>query len=113
MSKLPPPSDTPNVIMNVGTFSGLDVLTVGIVEPGATVELKDGSIGVVIDVKRGWLSLRPRSAQIKLKDGTIAKASNGDIAAVLAEARPQAAPSIPDGDASPVSGSGAPRAAGV
>jgi hypothetical protein len=110
MSKLPPPSDTPDVFMSIGTLSGLDVLTVGTVEPGAEVKLKDGSTGVVISVKRSWLSLRPRSAQIKLQDGTITKASNGDIAAVLREARPPAVTAA-DGDASPVSG--APRPAGV
>jgi hypothetical protein len=112
MSKLPPPSDTPSVFLNVGTLSGLDVLTVGTVAPGATVQLKDGSIGVVISVKRGWLSLRLRSAQIKLQDGTITKASNGDIAAVLREAKPPAA-AVADGDPSPVSGSGAARPVGV
>jgi len=110
MSKLPPPSDTPDVFMNVGTLSGLDVLTVGTVEPGATVQLKDGSIGVVVNVKRSWLSLRPRSAQIKLQDGTITKASSRDIAAVLREAPvPVVVPT--DGDSSTVSG--APRPAGV
>jgi hypothetical protein len=86
MSKLPPPSNTPRVFLNVGTLSGLDVLTFGRVAPGATVELKDGSIGVVINVNRGWLSVRTRSAQIKLQDDTITKASNRDIATVLREA---------------------------
>jgi hypothetical protein len=86
MSKLPPPSDTPRVFLNIGTLSGLDVLTVGTVAPGATVELKDGSIGLVISVKRGWLSLRPRSAQIKLQDDTITKVSKRGIAEVLREA---------------------------
>jgi hypothetical protein len=86
MSKLPPPSDTPRVFLNVGTLSGLDVLTTGRVAPGATVELEDESIGVVISVKRGWLSVRSRSAQIKLQDGTITKASKREIAAVLHEA---------------------------
>jgi hypothetical protein len=104
MSKLPPPSDTPRVFLNVGTLGGLDVLTIGKVAPGAIVELKDGSTGVVISVKLRWLSLRPRSAQIKLQDGTIAKVSNGDIATVLREA-PRSA--VVDGDSSPVSGSGA------
>jgi len=80
MSKLPPPSDTPRVFLNIGTLSGLDVLTVGTVAPGATVELKDGSIGLVISVKRGWLSLRPRSAQIKLQDDTNTKVSPRRIA---------------------------------
>ena len=98
--------------MNIGTLSGLDVLTVGTVEPGATVQLKDGSTGVVINVKRGWLSLRPRSAQIKLQDGTITKASSRAITAVLREARTSATASA-DGDVSAVSGSGVPRAAGV
>ena len=110
MSKLPPPSDTPDVFMNIGTLSGLDVLTVGTVEPGAEVKLKDGSTGVVINVKRSWLSLRPRSAQIKLKDGTITRASNEDIAAVLREARSSAVAAA-DGDSSPVSA--ALRPAGV
>jgi hypothetical protein len=110
MSKLPPPSDIPDVFLNIGTFSGLDVLTVGTVAPGATVELKDGSTGVVISVKRGWLSLRPRSAQIRLQDGTIAKASRREIATVLREARPPAVAPV-DGESSPVSG--VPRAAGV
>ena len=86
MSKLPPPSDTPRVVLHVGTLSGLDVLTVGTVAPGATVQLKDESIGVVINVKRGWLSVHPRSAQIKLQDDTITKASRRDIAEVLREA---------------------------
>jgi hypothetical protein len=87
MSELPPPSDTPRVFLNVGTLSGLDVLTFGRVAPGATVQLNNGSSGVVISVKRGWLSLRPRSAQIKLQDGMITKASRRDIAEVLREAR--------------------------
>ncbi len=68
---------------------------------------------MVISVKRGWLSLHPRSAQIKLQDGTITKASSRDIAAVLREAPSLAAASTADGDASPVSGSGVARAAGV
>ena len=51
MSKLPPPSDTPRVFLNVGTLSGLDVLTFGKVAPGATVELKNGSTGQVISVR--------------------------------------------------------------
>ena len=110
MSKLPPPSDTPQVFLNVGTLSGLDVLTIGRVAPGATVELEDESIGVVISVKRGWLSVRPRSAQIKLQDGTITKASNKDIATVLREA-PR--PAVADGDSSPVSGSGTAGPTGV
>jgi hypothetical protein len=96
--------------MNIGTFSGLEVLTFGRVAPGATVELKDGSTGVVISVKHRWLSLRPRSAQIKLQDGTITKASNKDIATVLREA-PR--PAVADGDSSPVSGSGAAGPTGV
>lgn len=112
MSKLPPPSDTPRVYMNIGTFSGLDVLTLGTVEPGATVGLKDGSIGVVISVKQGWLSLRPRSAQVKLQDGTITKASSRDIVEVLREA-PRRAVATVDGESSPLSGSGVTRAAGV
>jgi Ni,Fe-hydrogenase III small subunit len=112
MSKLPPPSDTPRVYMNIGTFSGLDVLTLGTVESGATVELKDGSTGVVVDVKHSWVSLRPRSAQIRLKDGTITKVSSREIATVLREA-PRQAVATADGDSSPVNGSGVPRAAGV
>jgi hypothetical protein len=112
MSKLPPPSDTPRVYMHIGTLSGLNVLTLGKVEPGATVELKDGSIGVVINVKRRWLSLRPHRTQIKLQDGTITQASSKEIAGVLREA-PSSTPGSTDGDASAVSGSGVARAAGA
>jgi len=51
----------------------------------------------------------PGSAEIRLDDGSIITASNGDIATVLREAQPPAVA----GDSSPASGGGVPRAAGV
>jgi hypothetical protein len=104
--------------MNVGTLSGLNVLTLGKVAPGATVELKNGSTGQVVSVRGRRLTLHgviSGSAEIRLDDGSIVSASNGDIATVLREAPPPATAST-NGDASAVSGSGvprAPRAAGV
>jgi hypothetical protein len=100
--------------MNIGTLSGLDVLTFGKVAPGATVELKNGSTGQVISVTGRRLT-RPMvagSAKIRLKDGSVVTASNGEIATVLREA-PRRAVATVDGDSSPVNGSGVPRAAGV
>jgi len=115
MSKLPPPSDTPRVFMNVGTLSGLDVLTFGKIAPGATVQLKDGSTGQVISVKGRRLTLRgviPGSAEVRLDDASITTVANGDIATVLHEAQPPVV-GASDGDASSVSGSRVPRPAGV
>jgi hypothetical protein len=97
--------------MNVGTLSGLDVLTFGKVAPGATVQLKDGSTGQVIGVKGRRLTLHgviPGSAEIRLDDGSITSASSGNIATVLHEAQPSV---TANGDSSPVSG--VPRPAGV
>jgi hypothetical protein len=96
--------------MNVGTLSGLDVLTFGKIAPGAEVKLKDGSTGRVASVKNGWLSLGRSRATVTLTDGRTTKASS--IAGVLREA-PPSTPGSTDGDASAVSGSGVPRAAGV
>jgi hypothetical protein len=101
--------------MNVGTLSGLDVLTFGKVAPGATVELKNGPSGQVISVRGRRLTRHgviPGSAEIRLDDGSIVTASNGEIATVLREAPPSATSSA-DGDTSAVSGSGVPRPAGV
>jgi hypothetical protein len=111
MSKLPPPSDTPMLTMNIGTLSGLDVLTIGKVEPGATVQLKDGSTGQVINVKGRRLTLHgviPGSAEIRSDDGTITHVPSGNIATVLHEAPPSV---TANGDSSAVSG--IPRPAGV
>jgi len=113
MSKLPPPSDTPMVTMNIGTLSGLDVLTIGKVESGATVELEDGSTGQVINVKGRRLTLHgviPGSAEIRLDDGSIMTASSESIATVLRQAQPSAMAAA-DGDSSAVSS--VPRPAGV
>lgn len=56
----------------MGTLSGLDVLTVGTVAPGATVELKDGSTGKVLRV-RGWRltkhGILPGGADVRMDDG--------------------------------------------
>jgi hypothetical protein len=100
--------------MNIGTLSGLNVLTLGKIAPGATVELKNGSTGQVISV-RGRRLTRPvdaGSAEVRLDDGKIVTASNRDIATVLREAPPRAVATA-DGDSSLVSGSGVPRAAGA
>jgi len=114
MSKLPPPSDTPRVFMNVGTLSGLDVLTFGRVAPGATVELKNGSTGQVISVtgRRLTRPMSAGSAKIRLDDGSIVTATNGDITTVLHEAPPPAVVAT-TGESSPASGSGAARPVGV
>jgi hypothetical protein len=106
MSKLPPPSDTPRVFMNIGTLSGLDVLTFGKIAPGATIELKNGSTGQIISVKGRRLTRHgviAGSAEIELTDGSIITASNRDIATVLREAPPLTAAPSADGVASPVS----------
>ncbi len=100
--------------MHIGTLSGLNVLTLGKVAPGATVELKNGSTGQVLSVTGRRLT-RPMvagSAKIRLNDGSIVTASNGEIATVLREAPPLAVASA-NGDSSSVSGSGVARAAGV
>ncbi len=97
------------VTMNIGTLSGLDVLTFGKVAPGATVGLKDGSTGRVISVKGRRLTRHgviPGDAKIRLDDGSIVTASHGDIATVLREAPPSG-----DGDSSTVSS--VPRPAGA
>jgi len=91
--------------MNVGTLSGLDVLTFGKIAPGATVELKNGSIGQVLSVRGRRLTrpLHPGSAEVRLDDGSTITASNGDITTVLREAPPSTTASSADGVASPVS----------
>jgi hypothetical protein len=99
--------------MNVGTLSGLDVLTFGRVAPGATVELKNGSTGQVISVTGRRLT-RPwnvGSAKIRLDDGKIVTASNREMT-VIHEAPPPAVAAA-TGESSPVSGSGAARPVGI
>lgn len=89
MSELPPPSDVPRLRLHVGLLSGLDVLTVGVVAPGAKVELNDGSTGEVVTVKRRWL--RSKRAEIKLDDGRIVTVPAREVK-VLREAPPPPAP---------------------
>ena len=101
--------------MNVGTLSGLDVLTFGRVAPGATVELKNGSTGRVLSVRGRRLTLHGvirGGAEIRLDDGSVVTASNADIATVLREA-PRSTTASTDAGTPAVSGSGAPRAAGI
>ena len=100
--------------MHIGTLSGLNVLTLGKVAPGATVELKNGSTGQVISVtgRRLTRPLNAGSAKIRLKDGSIVTASNREIETVLREAPPLAVAST-NGDPSSGSGSGVARTAGV
>lgn len=95
--------------MGIGTLSGLNVLTIGKVAPGAAVELKDGLIGRVLSVKGRRLTPRgmiPGSAEIRLDDGSVKHAASGDIASVLHEAPPPI-----ETTSSPLSG--VPRPAGV
>lgn len=61
MAELPPPSDTPQIVMNTGTLSGVNVLEFGKVEPGATVQLADGKTAKVLQV-RGRRLLRLRAS---------------------------------------------------
>ena len=90
MSELPPPSDTPRVFLHVGLFSGLDVLTVGIVAPAAKVELNDRSTGEVVAVKR-WR--RPKRAEIRLDDGRIVTARAREVRVLREAPQPPAAQS--------------------
>ncbi len=102
--------------MNIGTLSGLNVLTLGKVAPGATVELKNGSTGQVLSVRGRRLTLHgvlPGSAEIRLNDGSIVTASNGEVATVLREAPPLDVATANGDSSPPVSGSGVARAAGV
>jgi hypothetical protein len=77
--------------MNTGTLSGIDVLDFGKVEPGAVVELKDGSTATVIKVDGRRLSRQgviPGSVQIRRAGEQVTQTSSADIASVL---RPPAA----------------------
>jgi hypothetical protein len=77
------------VWMKIGTLSGLDVLTVGKVEPGATIELEDGSQGVVQTVKGRRLTSRGvvrGSVEVRMRDGSLETVASSEIAAVLREA---------------------------
>ena len=99
--------------MNTGTLSGFDVLTFGKIEPGAIVELKNGSSAEVVKVQGKRLTLHgvvPGSAQVKLLDGSekVMHASSGDIVTVLRQPRP---PASTDRESSAVSS--LPRIAGV
>jgi hypothetical protein len=78
-------------VLNVGTLSGLDVLDLGRIEPGALVELTDGSTGTVVNVEGKRLSthgVTPGSVQIKRDDDQIAQVPSTDIATVLRPAGP-------------------------
>lgn len=75
--------------MNVGTLSGLDVLTVGRVAPGATVELKDGSTGKVLRVRGRRLTrhgILSGGADVRMDDGRELTVSSKQIAGVVREA---------------------------
>jgi hypothetical protein len=77
--------------MKTGTLSGLDVLDLGKIEPGALVELTDGSTATVVEVEGKRLSrhgVTAGSVQIKRDGDKITQVSSADIAAVL---RPPAA----------------------
>ena len=92
MSSLPPPSDTSRVLMNTGTLSGLDVLDLGRIEPGALIELRDGSTATVVSVQGKRLvpgGATPGSVQLRLENEQLKQVSSADIATVL---RPPSAP---------------------
>jgi hypothetical protein len=90
MSTLPPPSDVPQLVMKVGTLSGLDVLKVGVIEPEATVELENGDIGMVLELKPRkltWRGVQPGSALVQLNGNrTSSWVPQNDIATVLRQA---------------------------
>ncbi len=72
--------------MNTGTLSGIDVLNLGKIEPGALVELNDGSTATVVNVEGKRLSphgVTPGSVQIKRDDDEITQVDGGDIVVVL------------------------------
>jgi hypothetical protein len=90
MTEFPQPSDVPQVVMKTGTFSGLDVLKIGTIEPMATVELDDGHIGEVIEVmprKFTWRGFSPVKVLVQYEDGgQQSLVSQDDIAMVLKQA---------------------------
>jgi hypothetical protein len=90
MTEFPKPSDVPQVVMKIGTFSGLDVLKIGTIEPMATVELDDGHKGEVIEVRPRKFTLRgfrPGKVLVKYEDdGRETLIPRDDIAMVLKQA---------------------------
>ncbi len=91
---LPNPSQTPHVTLSGGTLSGFDVVraedtdmaTPEKVELGARVQLVDGRIGKVTELKGRRLmkfGVLRGEAMIKLDGGGTVRASSGSIAAVL------------------------------
>jgi hypothetical protein len=86
MIKLPAPSQTARVVMNAGTLSGFDVLDLGKVEPGAVVELKDGSTATVVKVGGKRISRHGGtrgSVHIRRDGDDIAQVDGDDVVAVL------------------------------
>jgi hypothetical protein len=72
--------------MKTGTLSGIDVLDFGKIEPGALVELKDGSTGTVVKVEGKRLSphgVTRGSVQIKDGGDEVTQVDGGDIVMVL------------------------------
>jgi hypothetical protein len=85
MSKLPPPSDTARLVMNTGTLSGIHVLDFGKIEPGALIQLKDGSTATVVKVEGKRLSRHgviAGSVEIG-RNGQRLSVSSADILTVL------------------------------
>jgi hypothetical protein len=90
MAQLPPPSDTPQLVMNIGTLSGIDVLRFGNIEPGARVKLTDGDVAEVLQVRGRRLSrhgVRAGGARVRiLNDGGGDRwVASKEIAAVVRE----------------------------
>jgi hypothetical protein len=77
--------------MKTGTLSGVNVLDLGKIEPGAVIELKDGSTATVVKVEGKRLSrqgVMSGSVQIQRRGEQVTQASSADIVTVL---RPPAA----------------------
>jgi hypothetical protein len=86
MSRLPAPSDTARIVMQTGTLSGLEVLDFGRIEPGARVQLQDGSAATVVDVEGKRLTPHGTTAgsvRIERDDHEIVWVPSGEITAVL------------------------------
>lgn len=84
--KLPAPSNATRIVLKTGTFSGVDVLEIGKIEPGAAVQLKDGTTAMVTDVegkRLSWLGVTRGSVQVQRADGTSSRVDPAEIAGVL------------------------------
>jgi hypothetical protein len=73
-------------VVKTGTFSGLDVLNVGKIEPGARVELVDGATATVLAVEGKRLSrhgVTRGSVQIQRNGGSAEPVDPTELISVL------------------------------